>query len=117
MSEFLNKAITAHSAWKTRLRSALDSGTVPDVSTVRSDNLCDLGKWIHGEGKELEARPEFQDLRAKHARFHVAAAAVVNLIAAKKKAEAAQSLESGEFAQASREVIAAITKLKAGLPA
>jgi hypothetical protein len=56
-------------------------------------------------------------LRAKHARFHVAAAAVVNLIAAKKKAEAAQSLESGEFAQASREVIAAITKLKAGLPA
>lgn len=116
MSEFLDKAITAHSAWKTRLRSALESGMVPDVNTVRGDNLCDLGKWIHGEGKELEVKPELQDLRAKHARFHVAAAAVVNLIAAKKKAEAAQSLESGEFAHASREVIAAITKLKAGLP-
>ena len=116
MSEFLNKAITAHSAWKGRLRTAVDGGEVPDPATVRVDNLCDLGKWIHGEGKELEARPEFQDLRVKHARFHAAAAAVINLVVAKKTAEAAQSLDTGEFAHASREVVAAITKLKAGLP-
>ena len=115
MSEFLNKAIVAHSAWKTRLRTALESGTIPDVNTVKVDNLCDLGKWIHGEGKEHEASPVFQDLRTKHARFHTAAAAVVTLIAAKNKPEAEKSLDAGDFAKASQEVVAAIIKLKQGV--
>jgi hypothetical protein len=116
MTEFLSKAIVAHSAWKMRLRSSLESGTLPDVKTVRVDNFCDLGKWIHGDGKEYDAMPEFQDLRSKHAKFHAVAATVVDLIAAKKTTEAEQSLDAGEFARASREVIAAINKLKAGLP-
>jgi hypothetical protein len=113
MSEFLNKAITAHSAWKGRLRTAIDGGDVPDPSTVRADNLCDLGKWIHGEGKAHQSLPEFQALKEQHAHFHQAAAHIIDLVKKGDKAGADNDLMRGQFAAASGKVIASITALKA----
>ena len=113
MSEFLNKAITAHSAWKGRLRTAIDGGAVPDPATVRVDNVCDLGKWIHGEGKAHQSLPEFQALKEQHAQFHQAAGHVIGLVKKGDKAGAENELMRGQFNTASGKVIAAIGALKA----
>jgi hypothetical protein len=112
MSEFLDKAITAHNSWKTRLKTAIEGGEIPDESKVAVDNMCDLGKWIHADGIKLSALPEYVDLKAKHARFHQAAAKVVKLIKSGNKPAASEELEGGEYRKVSSEVIAAIVKLK-----
>ena len=112
MSDFLDKAITAHNAWKSRLKTAINGGEVPEETKVAVDNLCDLGKWIHGDGSKLSKLPEYTDLKAKHARFHQAAAKVVKLIKSGNNAGASEELEGGEYRKVSSEVIAAIVKLK-----
>ena len=112
MSEFLNKAITAHSAWKGRLRKAIDGGEIPDAATVRADNQCDLGKWIEGDGKSHQNLPEFQELKSQHTQFHKAAADVVELIKTGDKAKAQADLDTGAFAGISTKVVNAITNLR-----
>jgi hypothetical protein len=113
MSEFLDKAVTAHNAWKIRLKAAIDGGEVPDESKVAVDNMCDLGKWIHGDGNKCSGLQEYVDLKAKHARFHQAAAKVVKLIKSGDKGAALAELDGGEYRSVSSEVVAAIVKLKA----
>jgi methyl-accepting chemotaxis protein len=112
MTEFLNKAIMAHSAWKGRLRKAVDGGELPDATSVRADNQCDLGKWIYGDGKSHQSLPEFQELKSQHAHFHKAAADVVEMIKKGDKAKAHADLESGVFAGVSVKVVNAITNLR-----
>jgi chemoreceptor zinc-binding protein len=112
MSEFLNKSITAHSAWKGRLRTAIDGGELPDAPTVRADNKCDLGKWLHGEGMSHQSLPEFQHLKTEHAHFHSAAADVIEMIRKGDKAKATADLDTGVFAHASQKVVASITNLR-----
>jgi methyl-accepting chemotaxis protein len=112
MSEFLNKAIMAHSAWKGRLRKAIDGGEIPDAASVRADNQCDLGKWLNGDGKSHQNLPEYQELKSQHAQFHKAAADVVEMIKKGDKAKAQADLESGSFAGASTKVVNAISNLR-----
>ena len=72
----LKNVIDAHLEWKVKLQSTLD-GTSTDkyeVQTVSQDNLCILGKWLYGPGKQLYAQmPEYEALRQIHADFHVCA--------------------------------------------
>jgi hypothetical protein len=112
MSEFLNKAITAHSAWKGKLRTAIEGGEVPDAAKTRADNQCDLGKWIHGEGASHQSLSEYQQLKTDHANFHSAAANVIDLIKKGNKTQASTELDSGAFARASEKVVASITGLR-----
>ncbi|MBL8620044.1 MAG: CZB domain-containing protein [Myxococcales bacterium] len=68
----VREAIAAHVAWKVRLGSFLAGKGEPlDPRRVGSDTECVLGQWIHGaDTKALHDRPEFQDLKTKHAAFH-----------------------------------------------
>jgi hypothetical protein len=112
MSEFLDKAITAHSAWKMRLRDAINGKQQVDPLAVGKDNLCDLGKWIHGEGCTHNARLEFQTLRTRHAEFHVCAGKIAQMVKDGKKVDAEKALDGPDFAGASTRVVAAIGALK-----
>jgi Chemoreceptor zinc-binding domain len=79
-----NEAIKAHSAWKQRLNAyaARPDGSLKP-SDLERDNLCDLGRWIQGEGKTLYAAwPEFAALKTHHAEFHKSAGTVLRRIAA-----------------------------------
>lgn len=109
------KAILAHRHWKEKLNQYLAK---PDgslsASEIAEDSRCELGKWIHGEGKKVAARfPEYEHLRAEHARFHQAAADVI------RKADSGSSI-SGEtalgghsaFSVASTAVVRAIMNLR-----
>lgn len=107
-------AIAAHSSWKIKLSTYLRK---PDgslkIADVQVDNKCQLGQWIHGEGKKWSHLPEFTTLKTEHARFHKAAAEVI------RKADAGQNVSEdvaiggkSEFAQASAKVISAIMSMR-----
>lgn len=109
-----DEAIQAHSAWKMKLSNYLRK---PDGSLkpaeVSLDNKCALGQWIYGEGAKFAGIPEYTTLKAEHARFHKAAAAVIS------KADSGQSTSEdtalgskSDFAQASSAVVAAIMAIR-----
>lgn len=106
-------AIAAHIKWKVRLAQFIDGTSVEALNSadVCRDNLCDLGKWIHGEGTAFKTAPHYQDMVSKHANFHVCAAEIVKKVEGGDKTGAKAAL-GGPFAGASRETVAAIMALK-----
>ncbi len=72
-------ATKAHADWKLKLQVYIkrpDRSLKPSV--VGADNLCPLGKWLHGDAKKQFGHlPAFSTLVSDHARFHKAAADVI----------------------------------------
>lgn len=110
-------AIKVHSDWKLKLSSYLRK---PD-KTLRGadvclDNRCELGKWVHGEGGKHAALAEFKELKVNHARFHKAAAAIVDKANSGQPVAAETALGSAsEFSEVSRTVVSNIMAMKRAL--
>jgi len=107
-------ALLAHGAWKRKLKAYLEK---PDCSLkaaeVAVDNKCELGAWIAGEGRKYAAFPTFKTLTAEHARFHKAAAALVERANHGENVDAEVALgASSEFAKATSAVVSAIVEMK-----
>ena len=115
----LSEAIAKHSEWKARFRSAIDRKETLDVAVVSSDSCCELGKWLHGEGKSQYGRiPSYNSLINKHREFHAQAGRIAVLINAKQFAEAIAAIGPGEaFAKASSEAVMAMSELRRFVPA
>jgi hypothetical protein len=112
-----DEAITAHAKWKMKLSSYLAK---PDhslqASAVGADNGCDLGKWLHGEGKKYSRFPEFAKLVSDHAHFHETAAEIL------RKADSGQQVtdevalgSKSKFAAASSAVVMSLMAMKSKL--
>jgi hypothetical protein len=112
-----DQMILAHSKWKTRLKQAIQGQEQVDVQVAAKDDQCELGKWIHGEGKKHANLSAYNDLKTKHARFHASIPGVVNAARSSTPAEALELLDpvKGEFGRASSDCINAITALKRSL--
>lgn len=108
-------AIAAHSEWKRKLANYLanpDHSLKPDE--VGSDNRCELGKWLAGEGKKFSKLPEYNAVVSDHARFHKVAGEIVHRAnAGQKVAEEIALGAKSEFASASTNVVRSIMALKA----
>lgn len=109
--------ILSHSKWKNRLKKAILAKEQIDTQVAGKDDQCELGKWIHGEGKKYAAVSAFGDLKAKHARFH---ASILNVVNQARSASPEKALEmvdptTGEFGRASSDCINAILALKQSL--
>lgn len=86
--------IDAHIAWKVGLQNYLDGKSEAEfnLDQIMSDNVCHLGKWLHGPAlANFGANNKgIQALTEQHSRLHTAAGFVVkniqenNLAAAKK---------------------------------
>ena len=46
----LNEAIERHTEWKITFRAAIEKKSHMDADTIRRDNCCVLGKWLHAAG-------------------------------------------------------------------
>ena len=106
-------AIEAHLAWKQRLNEYLEGVSKKELQpqTVCLDNLCELGKWIHGSGKDRFGQIElFKQLTAEHAEFHLRASKVVAAHLDGNTA-LAQKMLSEDFATQSYKTISCLTKL------
>lgn len=114
-----DEAIKAHSSWKLKLSSYLrqPDGTLREAD-VASDNACQLGKWLYGDGRKYASLPEYRALCQQHARFHRAAASVVKLAHTGASTSEATALGSdSEYGVASKSVVSAIMALKSKVPA
>ena len=94
----IDTAIAAHENWSARLNAVIKGTSTeqlqPDV--VCLDDRCDLGKWLHGPGRErLGKYPAFTVLVARHRHFHMEASTVLSLAQSGEQAKADQKLQSG----------------------
>lgn len=110
----LDSAIGKHAEWKVKFRNAISKQEQMDAATLAKDNCCDLGKWLHGEGKASFGRlASHAECIKKHAEFHREAAKVATAINAKKYAEADAMIGSAStYAKASSAVGVAVMQLK-----
>lgn len=102
LKDEITAAIGAHGLWKAKLRDAIQTGkseAVPQV--VCLDNKCKFGQWLYGPSipGAAKASGNYKECVELHAKFHVAAAHVLEhaLAGRKKEAEVAIS-EGSEFA-------------------
>ena len=110
----LDDAIAAHAQWKTTFRAAITRQELMDAESISADNCCELGKWLHGEGRgRYGSVPQFTSLMEQHKEFHVEAGKVAQLINA-KQFKAAQSAfsASSPFGMASTNVLLSISALQ-----
>ena len=110
----LERAYEAHNHWKIMLQESVSARTTLDVATIRRDDCCNLGKWLHSDGQRgYGHKPEFKSLMAKHASFHLVASVVAGIINTKQYDEATAMLQDFSlFSTASADVCMAIMALK-----
>ncbi len=100
----ISAAIHSHTAWKRRLRHAIDTGAIEArVEDVARDDLCPFGKWLRGPTFSDAARSDhYETIHHLHVQFHRVAAATLQLALNGRKDEAEQSMSvTGMYAQAS----------------
>ncbi|GLH73945.1 hypothetical protein GETHLI_24470 [Geothrix limicola] len=115
----LHHAVLVHQQWKSRLNQILGGTSQEklDPAIVSRDDQCELGRWIHGEGRrQFHDLPEFQELQRCHAHFHVKAGQVVRM-ALNGNVKAAQDIFDREFPEDSKEIAVAVQRLKRLVPA
>ncbi|HLD95587.1 MAG TPA: CZB domain-containing protein [Alphaproteobacteria bacterium] len=108
------ECITAHSNVKLKLRRYL-SNTDGSISAadLSKDDLCELGKWIKGEGKKYAAEPAYKELVLEHAQFHKCAGDIVSKCDKGDKAKAEEALNAtSEFSKHSLNVVIKIQAIK-----
>ncbi len=113
----IETAIAAHENWSARLLAVIKGTSGEDLKPeiVCLDDRCDLGKWLHGPGRERLGRyPAFSVLVARHKHFHMEASTVLSLAHSGDQPKAEQKLHSG-YRHASTQVVLLLKELKRGL--
>jgi methyl-accepting chemotaxis protein len=110
----LEKAISKHAEWKMNFRTAINKQQKLDAATIRKDNCCELGRWLHGDAKSRHGGlAAYTELLTQHAAFHVEAGKVADAINNAKFEQAAAMIESSTpFASTSSAVGTAIIRLR-----
>lgn len=110
----LNSAIQKHAEWKFKFRNALHDHQTMDSAAISKDNLCELGKWLHGEAATLFGKyPSHTRCLTAHAAFHVEAGKVASLVSSGNPEKVELMLANGSpFSEISKKVSVAIMELK-----
>jgi aerotaxis receptor len=110
-------AIKAHQQWRIKLRNAILKGDKLDVTTIRRDDCCAVGKWIYGAGgQRYGSLPLFTTLVEQHKKFHQETGHIAELVNAGKTEEANRLLQGeSAFIRAGRAVVATLQQLKAAV--
>jgi Chemoreceptor zinc-binding domain len=113
----IEAAISAHQNWKVRLNSVLAGTSTEKLQpeVVCLDDRCDLGKWLHGSGKQrMNHLPAFSMLIARHKQFHLEASTVLATAQSGDLASATTML-NGNYQHTSVQVVTLLQHLKKGL--
>ena len=107
------EASNAHREWKIKLRTFVNGAGQPlDEATVRRDDACALGKWLHALPVDKAKDPVVQELIMVHTRFHQCAGEVVATANRGKREEALKMIDAGTpFADASFRVVGLIGRV------
>lgn len=108
--------VASHVRWKLKLAIAIANNETLDVTTIARDDCCVLGKWLHGTDTyaRISHLQSYSECMKKHAKFHLEASKVAELVNAKQY-DVAQHLlnnDASDFNQASDDVVSSIFKLE-----
>jgi hypothetical protein len=93
----LTQAISKHIEWKVKFMSTILKQESMDTETISKDNCCELGKWLHGDGKtQFENFASYAICLEKHATFHLEAGKIAAKINEKKFNDAKAMLNVGQ---------------------
>ena len=110
----VEKAILAHSRWKTHLKEAITTGESHfSVANVWNSHLCEFGKWL--DSAEANTIPNYQEVVKLHQEFHKAAAQILELALSGKREEALNQMQLGgrsDFNQLSARLVSKLAELK-----
>jgi methyl-accepting chemotaxis protein len=113
-SQAILDAISAHTAWKTRLRAAIASRHLDmPVPSIRADNQCPFGKWLYGPDlpAPVKQTEQYRTVKQVHAQFHEEAAKVAQLaLAGQKEAADAAMGAGGGFQHAATALTSALSQ-------
>jgi methyl-accepting chemotaxis protein len=106
-------AISAHRAWKARIRNYLRGEEQLHPEDVSAHTDCELGKWLYGIGiKTYGDRPEMKSLESDHQSLHEH---IHGVIAAKTAGDTAGANQAyNTVAELSDHVVADLTALQNG---
>jgi methyl-accepting chemotaxis protein len=106
-------AITAHVNWKLRIHAFLTGKLSEklDPTTIARDNVCELGKWLYGEGKGKMPTAQHAALVAAHGSFHKEAARIVSEVYAGHKIGLEAIEMSAPFGKLTTQVVGILSKL------
>lgn len=110
----LDNAVQTHAQWKTKLRSAISKHEQLDLVTLSRDDCCELGQWLHGEGKASYGRlAPHADCIHKHLVFHSEVTKVARAVNAKQFDAAQSMLDAGTpYAKASSALSVSFLQLR-----
>ncbi len=112
----IDKGVAAHLRWKSRLFNAANGDELPDRNTASVDHACELGKWLHGDGKkQLGGSELYARLIERHREFHATVGTIIDQIKAGRLDAAKQELLHGSFDRVSKEVVRMLIECKAQL--
>jgi hypothetical protein len=110
----LDNAVQTHAQWKMKLRAAISKHEQLDIETLSRDDKCELGQWLHGEGKASYGRLSCHgDCVEKHLAFHVAVTNIAKAVNAKEFDKAEAMLNAGTaYAKASSALSVSFLQLR-----
>ena len=99
----LDNAVQTHAQWKTKLRGAIAKHEQLDLVSLSRDDQCELGQWLHGEGRSSYGRlKSHADCVHKHVEFHREVTKVASAVNTKQFDVAENMLGAGTpYAKAS----------------
>lgn len=111
LEEQFDQALLSHENWKKRLKRAIAEGRIDrPVEDIRACDCCEFGRWIEGEdiSPMLKIGKPYQVTRRVHREFHEAAAEVARH-ALEGRAEEAEALMQGAYAESSEKLKRVLT--------
>lgn len=110
----LDNAVQTHALWKTKLRAAISKHEQLDLTTLSRDDCCELGQWLHGEGKSGYGKlASHGDCVQKHVMFHSEVTKVAKAVNAKQFDVAEGMLSAGtSYAEASSALSVSFLQLR-----
>jgi hypothetical protein len=110
----ITRGIAAHAKWKFYLRQAIETGRSEwTVAGVRVDDRCEFGTWLQALPPEQRLGEHWKTVSERHAEFHRAAADVLELALAGRRAEAETAIaQSSRFAEVSKQLTLAMMAWK-----
>lgn len=114
--EQIDKAIAAHSAWRGRLSSMIQSGAsdVP-VSSIKANDQCAFGKWLNSTSipSHMKDAPRYRQICDLHSHFHSCAGEIAEKACTGKRAEATAAMQQNDtFQKTSTELVSMLENWK-----
>lgn len=110
-----DQAISRHLDWAGRFREAIAARDLNEaVEHCAYDDLCEFGTWLYSLDDEIKFTREYRAVKDLHYQFHLAASLIVAQMRA-SHFEAARQMVSGDFAQVSNRLVAAIRDWRAAV--